>query len=116
MRAEVYRNLHTGTWSVRDLGVGRVVDHPRNVIIKDALFVVRPAGREKVRTEKKKNVHAFIKGYVLSTTFESFDYTTWRKATYNPYENDTFVDVETGDPVHQAALVSLSIDDGVYYR
>lgn len=115
MRAEVYKNLHTGTWSVRDIGVGKVVDHPLTVVIKDAMFVVRPAGRQKVRSEKRKNVHAFVKGNVISTNFINFDYSKWRKATYNPYVNDTFVDVETGDPVHHAYMVSMNVDSGVYY-
>ena len=115
MKAEVYRNLHTGTWSVRDLRVGKVVDHPDNVVIRNAKFVVRPAGREKVRQEKRKNVHAFIKGDVLSTDFIAFDYSKWRKASYNPYVNNSFIDVETGNPIYEAYIVCMNINDGVYY-
>lgn len=121
-RCEIYRNLHTGTWSVRALegpDKGRVFLHPNYAILRNATFVVRPAGNAKVRAEGKKNVHAFVRGNLewsspnggggAGPDLEA------RKASYNPYQNNTFVDKQTGEPVLKADLVILDIDSGVWY-
>ena len=116
-RVETYRNLHTGTFSVRALEgarKGRVFFHPTRVVVDNATFVVQPAGNAKVRVEGKKNVHAFVRGD-LNDTYVEVDEAVYRKATYNPYQNDTFVDKETGQPVLRAARVILDIDTGVWY-
>ena len=60
MRVEVYYNLHKNVFSVRHKG--RVIQHTKMAVIKDAEYVVRPAGRAKVLREGKKNVHAFVRG------------------------------------------------------
>jgi len=36
MQVEVYRNLHTGNWSIRSAKSGRVVDHADTVYITGA--------------------------------------------------------------------------------
>lgn len=117
MRVEVYRNLHTGTWSVRDIGVGRVIAHPNEVQIADAKFVVRAGGRERVLREKRKNVHAFIRGSLMNIhkILASDTLLDLNKAKYNPYENDSFVDVNSNNPVISSEFVYMSVDDGVYY-
>ena len=121
-RVEVYRNLHNDTFSIRRNG--KVVKHLQNWMalhLKDVKFAVQPAGREKVRREGKKNVHAFIRGTYLApstfphTTSEFKDKCTeW--VTYNPYQNDHFTATVT-DPettftsyqdVHEAKLVTLT--------
>lgn len=114
--AEVYRNLRTDTWSLRE--GGRVVDHPEVVCLTDVRFVVQPAGRERVRREGRKNVHAFVRGNVV----DSFEYWwnpiynyRFRRATYNPYQHDTFVDSLTGEPVLTSAFARLDEDFNVYY-
>ena len=38
--------------------------HTANVVLKDCKFIVSEAGQRRVREEKKKNVHAFVKGHV----------------------------------------------------
>jgi len=121
-RVEIYRNLHNDTFSIRRNG--KVVKHLANwqsIFLKDVKFAVQPAGREKVRREGKKNVHAFIRGTYLApstfphTTSEFKDKCTeW--VTYNPYQNDHFTATVT-DPettftsyqdVHEAKLVTLT--------
>lgn len=113
MAVEVYRNLHTDTWSLRQAH-GRVLAHPDTVILNDPVFVVRRAGRDRVRAEGRKNVHAFVRGEVLVLT-DPVDPTDWREATYNPYRHDSFVDVETGAPVTRAAVAWLR-KDGERFR
>lgn len=117
MRVEVYRNLHTGTWSVRDIGVGRVVAHPNEVQIANASFVVRKAGRERVLSEKRKNVHAFVRGDLINIDkhFASDSLEDMNNVRYNPYEAGSFVDTSTGEPVETSEFVYMSISDGVFY-
>jgi hypothetical protein len=70
-------------------------------MLSDVRFNVGLAGQRKVRLEKKKNVHATVSGvresfYLWPTTDEL---NGAKRAIYNPYKNDTFVDAETGEPV-----------------
>ena len=121
-RIEVYRNLHNDTFSIRRNG--KVVKHLANwqtIFLKDVKFAVQPAGREKVRREGKKNVHAFIRGtYLAPSTFphttSEFKAKCTEWVTYNPYQNDHFTATVT-DPettftsyqdVHEAKLVTLT--------
>lgn len=112
MADEVYRNLRTGTWSLRR--DGRVIDHPHGIVMKDATFVVQPAGNRRVRQEGRKNVHAFVRGDRVYMDARHL-MARMRKATYNPYQNTAFVDSETGEEIFKADLVIMDIDKGVYY-
>ena len=104
----VYWNLHKGCWSVQNRKTGRVVRHVQACTLADVKFVVRPAGREKVRREGKKNVHAFAAGrYSLMNGLASYDKGA-RKVTYDPYVNETFVFAETGEPVTDAYVVTMA--------
>jgi len=124
-RSEVYRNLHTGTWSLREsvwdtstaTWKKRVVGHPTQVTLRDATMVVQPGGNRRVREEVRKNVHAFIKGKVTRFDFDpaSLQEGEWRQLTYNPYERTTFVDTETGEPVLTASAVQMDSNLGVFY-
>lgn len=111
-RVEVYRNLHTGTWSVRDTRTGRVVAHPNRVAVRDAVFVVRPAGRAKVLAEGRKNVHAFVRGTLAEAPDALPEGAV--EAYYNPYRFDSFVDRVTEAPLTSAELVVLDVEDGVH--
>lgn len=125
MRVEAYRNLHTGTWSVRALegpkGVkGRVIAHAKTVCIEDPKFVVQPAGRERVRREGRKNVHAFVRGTLKyyqddpAPNRMRLANDGWNNAFYNPYQNDTFVN-QVGEPVHAAEVAVLCVKTGLHY-
>ena len=104
----VYWNLHKGCWSVQDRKTGRVVKHVEAWTLADVKFTVRPAGRDKVRREGKKNVHAFAAGrFSLKNGLASIVKGA-RKVTYNPYVNETFVFAETGEPVTDAYVVTMS--------
>lgn len=109
MRAEVYRNLHTGTWSVRDLSTGLVVDHPDSIVIEDAKFVVQPAGRERVLREQRKNVHAFVRGVVSTEPYSSEGF---ERVSYNPYAGASFA-AKDGTEVYSADVVVMN-PTGVY--
>ena len=89
----VYYNLHKHTFSIQKNGL--VVLHVDYVKLKNVEFRVRVGGKEKVRKEKSKNVHAFVIG-----TLEDFcEYPCenipqepdGEVVTYNPYLFDSFV-------------------------
>jgi len=90
---EVYRNLHKDCWSVRQNG--KVLFHTEYICLRDVKFVVQPAGREKVLREQKKNVHAFVKGYLISgkATNKLTEGIEWTEdgVTYNPYKHPHFM-------------------------
>jgi|TARA_R110002167_G_scaffold447_3_gene1969 hypothetical protein len=58
MRTEVYYNLHKKVFSIRK--GGKVVSHASCVLIHQPSFVVQEGGRKRVRSEGRKNVHAFV--------------------------------------------------------
>ena len=87
----VYWNLHKGCWSVQDRKTGRVVKHVEACTLADVKFIVRPAGREKVRREGKKNVHAFAVGYIVENNDNNFNPIDWDRVKYNPYTDDYFM-------------------------
>ena len=131
---EVYKNNHKGCWSVRDSKSGLVICYTDSVCLRDTKLVVRESSRQKVLANKRKNVHAFIKGYIdihryrpiaLGTERESYKlyHDFWRctkrtEVTYNPYKYDSFVklckDCESVSPIHEAKYVYLSSTGKVY--
>jgi hypothetical protein len=107
---EVYRNLHKKCWSVRQ--GGKVKCHTSYICLQDVKFVVQPAGREKVLREKKKNVHAFVRGYLISAkTMNRMNKDiewTMDVVTYNPYKHPYFTCGEF--EAVRAELVDMDID------
>ena len=59
----VYYNLHKHTFSVTYNS--KVIMHADYVKLGDVEFRVRKGGKERVRSEKAKNVHAFVIGKLL---------------------------------------------------
>ena len=95
-RVEIYRNLNNGTHSIRRNGkVVKHLEHHQSIFLKDVKFVVQPAGREKVRREGRKNVHAFVRGTVImpstmNCTTDEFKDKMPLEVQYNPYHADHF--------------------------
>ena len=110
----VYRNLHRAMWSiqVRVPGKGwRVAFHATEVVLGSATFEVNEAGRQKVLRERKKNVHAFVRGRVVSFCYPGGMTAHFsRPVTYNPFKAPTFVVASTfpAVPVTEAGGVWLS--------
>ena len=113
---EVYFNLHKRLFSVRHKGI--VVAHARNVKVIAPKFVVQPAGRAKVLREKKKNVHAFVRGHVTHTCNEDrcLGGENWGERevniTYNPYREGYFFVRETGMRIDSADMALLELTGG----
>ena len=112
-QSEVYFNLRKNLFSVRQNGL--VVAHKRFILLEDAVFKVSQAGRARVLREKRKNVHAMVKGIVSKQFVDKYD----GLAYYNPYKTETFVDAK-GNPLLGAKFVGLLVDDKgkakIYYK
>jgi len=110
MKVAVYYNLHKHTFSLQSRNkedYGRVIDHIDHVILKNVKFTVREAGRQKVLNEKKKNVHSFAVGELVSRV--GLDRGPVVEVTYNPYKYSTFVVKDTEEPIEQAEYAVLRI-------
>jgi hypothetical protein len=107
---EVYYNLHKNVLSVRR--GGRVQLHTEALELDNVKFVVQPAGREKVLKEKRKNVHAFVRGnYKCSGKNARLPWNSlWKRVRYNPYNFKTFMVVHSSIelvPIHEAGRVII---------
>ena len=143
MKVDVYRNLHNGMYSIksREAGTrGLVIAHATRLWLSDVQFVVSQAGRNRVLREKKKYVHAVVRGTLLSfhglTRNQSVDFThydennlpVWKEMhpryewmmsegddfTYNPYRFSQFVDRDTEQNLHQAECAMLRMGSTKY--
>lgn len=107
MKVLTYRNLHKKCWSVMDSATRKVIRYAEALLILDATFVVRPAGRAKVLREKRKNVHAFVKG-TLAPKGYPVGREFWKsmgKITYNPYKAGYFRDENDREVISAEAVL-----------
>ena len=123
-QVQVYRNLHktledgTKVYSVKN-DKGIVEDHVTEIAISRPILRVGPKGKQRVRDEGRKNVHAYIQGMRMRESLID-DYTTgielhdWQKITYNPYKHKSFVLVsDESVAVREAWFVEVR-RDGVW--
>lgn len=94
---DIYRNLHHGGFSIRDSKTKLVLAHADTVLIKGGIeFKVNEKGRLKTIEEKRKRVHAFVRGYFVSGNgMKSPDMN--RVLIYDPYLTPLFKDVCSED-------------------
>ena len=129
MTLEAYYNLHKKCISARP--IDGYVKHYEFLCLEDASFSVQPAGRKKVLKEKKKNVHAFVRGNLLSGGEQrqrDHDYdgvnidlsvdrfredARYDEVTYNPYKYESFVRKHNEEPVQYAPHVWI-IDKHIF--
>lgn len=108
MKVFIYFNLHKKCWSIRYKG--KVIGHTDNICLKNVQFKVSQSGRLRVLQEQRKNVHAGCYG-----TIESFHLAQerqgWTPVTYNPYKFETFVTKSDNQPVYQADMVTMGIQE-----
>ena len=108
-RVMVYYNLHKHTFSVTYQN--KVILHADFVKLGDVEFRVRPGGKERVRSEQTKNVHAFVIGDLLDYCEYPCNNIPTSPSdlviTYNPYKYDTFVIKSTEEPIFGAEEVDM---------
>lgn len=107
-RVKAHRNLKNGLWSVLIKVDGRekVVGHVSEVNLTDVTFHVREGGRQRVITEKCKNVHAFAIGIFTARNVAEGPQLTG--ITYNPYKVGHFYQEADETPIFGASQVRLA--------
>jgi len=127
MQVLVYRNLHNGKLSIKDPKTSLVLGHAMSVDLYNVTFIVNEAGRQRVLRDKKKNVHAYVRGDIGDVDgFKSFkdrnlyvspkyhpylhqpQNTYCCTVRYNPYQHAHFVDSKTDMPVKRLDKCSVS--------
>ncbi len=108
MKVEIYWNLTRKLFSVRRNG--KVVDHVDCFALENVEWVVQPGGRARVRRDKRKNVHAFARGYQLHHVDLDVTRLSTDRVTYNPYKHSTFVDASTKIPVRKSDYALFEIE------
>ena len=76
-------------------------------MLRDCRFVVQPAGRARVVKEKKKNVHAYISGYISSIPEINAEFSTSIVVDYDPYQHPYFFSRDDGREVRSADFVDM---------
>lgn len=111
----IHRNLHgRGDRKFSICQSGLVVGHTNQLMLGDCKFIVREAGRLRVLREKRKNVHAFIYGWIAKNGAMGMLACNQQplpaRIVYNPYEHSAFVCVDLAEPfeVHIAMAVLIN--------
>ena len=132
MQVEIYMNVRKFNrgepfWSVRDKKTGKVIQHEEELVVKNCWFTVQPAGRDKVRAQKRKNVHAWVNGTIMPDVRMNhgneshYPIEERRHVSYNPYTHDHFEvatesapDASRGREIVAADLVHLTSTGRIY--
>ena len=120
-QVQVYRNIHktledgTYVYSVRN-DKGIVEDHVTEITIAKPILRVGPKGNQRVRDEKRKNVHAYIQGKrmretVMDDPSSGIRLDEWEEITYKPELHKSFVLVKDQSiKVPEAWLIEIRGD------
>ncbi|MBF0706593.1 hypothetical protein IQ283_08215 (plasmid) [Alkalihalobacillus hwajinpoensis] len=101
---DVYRNLNQGGgYSIRDSKSGLVLAHCESVCLREAVFKVSQAGRNKTLEIRRKRVHAYIRGVLHDVDNEVPN--GMEVIYYNPYETIRFFHQKSGTYVDYAEEV-----------
>lgn len=123
-RVRVYRNLTKKCWSVLNRYTGKVILRADALTLVVCKFQVSEPGRKRVLREKRKNVHAFVQGVLVSVTVGDMTVSVddlWqfdskspeRLVTYNPYRAGYFYQTANGKKVQSANMVTFREDGTV---
>ena len=112
----VFVNPKRGCYSI--MQDGRVKASAKQIRLRDAAFLVRESGRQRMLRENRRTVHAYVVGELIEFRHPGDDASlkrlAGRNARYNPYRYASFVDRDTEAPLSAAALVQLD-ETGVTY-
>tara|TARA_R100000008_G_C3523459_1_gene135281 strand:- start:214 stop:579 length:366 start_codon:yes stop_codon:yes gene_type:complete len=109
-RVNVYFNLHKRVWSVRQSGI--VIEHTKQIFLRDVKYRVSEKGRERVLRESRKNVHAYASGYICEGQDLPNVPERITSVTYNPYKHKTFVFKDNGKPCLSSDYAEMRIENG----
>ena len=113
----IHRNLNRPPYYSIKAGKsgGPVIGYDTDIHLKDVQFKVQKGGMNRVRKEKRKNVHAGVVGKIISSGGE-YNTDGWVLITYNPYKHDSFVEYETEEPIFKADEVILKNEREVWAK
>jgi hypothetical protein len=97
---------------------GEKIDYVSAVEMSNPTFRVHERGRERCLEYGVRNVHAWVVGDVEGVSYNcrQMDLSSaWRRAVYDPWKGDSFVDADTLEPVHSASRAVLT-GKVVYYQ
>jgi hypothetical protein len=94
---------------------GLIVGYEDCTILCNCRFVVNEKSRQRVLRERSKNVHAWVVGHGVDVKSFNFDMDKLRPSYYNPYEVNSFIDLETNKKVDEASVVVFHRDFRVSY-
>lgn len=117
-KVRVYRNLINGLISVQHSIKGRgwiLSGHCDNCVISEVSLQVSEAGRQRVLNDKKRNVHAYAAGRLISREPKDIYVPTKAiKIGYNPYKHGFFYDKRTGERIENNVKYLVVVDNEVY--
>ena len=113
----IHRNLNRPPYYSIKAGKsgGPVIGYDTDIHLKDVIFKVQRGGQSRVRKEMRKNVHAGVVGKIKDSG-GNYDTTGWTLVTYNPYQHDSFVEYETGEPIYNAKEVVMKNEKEVWVK
>lgn len=101
----VYRNLHRKCLSIKQ---GVVRCHAPYIFLRDVKFLVNEKIRDRVRETKRKEVHAYVMGYIENPAIVG-DLIPEHSIFYNPYKNDSFV-IDNGERIDYTPYCEMDHD------
>lgn len=117
-----YRNLTKNSLS---LSMEKLVyGHTMSVTLLDVTFKVMQSGNKKTREKKQKNVHAFVKGRLESSTnsivdideaYNKLELDGYQRVYYNPYKVSSFVLFGSQEAIYKTDE-AVVIMDRVYIK
>jgi hypothetical protein len=110
-KVRVYKNLNKKCLSIqaKESGRWKVVKYVQEVLLEDATFKIYESGRQRCLKEKRKTVHAYVVGVLLSV---DTSYSLPIRVHYNPYLNDSFI-TSYNQKVESANVVAISSQKGI---
>ena len=113
----IHRNLNRPPYYSIKAGKsgGPVIGYDTDIHLKDVLFKVQKGGMNRVRKEKRKNVHAGVVGKIIDSGGK-YNTDGWTLITYNPYKHDSFVEYGTEKPIFSADEVVLKNEREVWAK
>ena len=87
-KVKVYWNLNKSCWSIKQ--GNRIAGYADNVLLSGCNFSVFEKGRLRVISQQRKNVHAFVEGFISKLNLDSKPPRFKTKISYDPYIRKTF--------------------------
>ena len=105
---EIYRNLNNKEYRYSIRQNKLVVAHSNELKLRDCSFVVSETGRQRAVREQRKNVHAFVSGFLIKKNTPILG-ETQQEVFYDPFQFENFINFETLKPIHAAKRVYFSV-------